>query len=84
MKSINFNYIKTIVVLLFIYFAQSTFAAEKCALSSQLTDSSKKVQMLEGRMSNIHDRKGCIILAFNFSNQNDSFSAHFKMPFYKI
>ena len=47
MKSINSDYLKTIVLLLFIYFAQSTFAAEKCALSSQLTDSSKKVHCLD-------------------------------------
>lgn len=47
MKSISFDYLKIILILLFIYFAQSAFAAEKCALSHQLTDSSKKIHCLD-------------------------------------
>ena len=47
MKSISSDYLKIILVLLFIYFAQSAFAAEKCALSHQLTDSSKKIHCLD-------------------------------------
>ncbi len=47
MKSISSDYLKIILVLLFIYLAQSAIAAEKCALSHQLTDSSKKIHCLD-------------------------------------
>ena len=47
MKSISSDYLKIILVLLSIHFAQSAFAAEKCALPHQLTDSSKKIHCLD-------------------------------------
>ena len=43
----QFCYGLLILVLLFTYFAQSAFAAEKCAMSHQLTDSSKKIYCLD-------------------------------------
>jgi len=46
MKSISSDYLKIILILLFIFFAQSAFAEEKCALPHQLTDSSKKIHCL--------------------------------------
>ena len=47
MNSISINYSKIILVFLLIHFAQSVFAAEKCALPYQLTDSSKKIHCLD-------------------------------------